>query len=116
MRTPQVIVTKYYEIKDRKNIGPAPVWGWSISDGAAPGEPSVCANAIPGDYIVWHETFTENGRAVRKRPWAVVNARATRGGTVRVPIGCGAISRHATVEAAVAAAFAMLRADAKRAG
>lgn len=114
MRDRQVIVVKNYKIKNRTEIDGCPVWGWSKCDGSEHGEPSVVDNAIPGDYIVWHEPYTEEGR-VRLVPWSVIRARPLNrkfsSRLAQVSIGCGARSRHRTVEAAVKAAVAALRMD-----
>jgi hypothetical protein len=113
MRNPQVIAVWHHSIRGRESIDGAPVWGWSGSDrpsNAAAG-PTVCGNAVAGDYIVWHDTYCEDGDTPRARPWSVVKAWARRGGGVEVAIGCGAISHHRTIEAAIKAAAAMLRAE-----
>lgn len=112
MRQPMVIVCRYCELRDRADVDGAPIWGWSSGDGA---KPSICDSVVPGDYVVWHEAYTQSHRAIRRFPWSVLRARAKgnrfEGRRASVAIGCGAISRHRTVEAAVRAAQAMLRRD-----
>lgn len=112
-RAPAVIVVWHHSINGRPVIGRAPVWGW------ATGAPkTVCGDAVAGDYIVWHDTYCEDGDTVRARPWSVVKARARgsdRRGGIRVEVGIGthAISHHRRVEDAVKVAQAMLRRDAR---
>jgi len=113
MRAPQVIAVWHHSIRGRESIDGAPVWGWSGSDrpGSLDAVPTICGDAVAGDYIIWHDTYCEDGDTVRARPWAVVKARGLRSGRVEVAIGSHAISHHRTPEAAVKAAAAMLRKD-----
>jgi hypothetical protein len=96
-----------------KQFDGAVVWGWSVVDGAAPGEQNVCEHAIHGDYIVRRDPWTLDGRR-RLLAWGVCRVRQ-RGDRFRVAIGGGTvggvISYHRTPEAAVKAAVAMLRND-----
>ena len=112
-RKPAVIVVWHHSINGRKAIDDAAVWGWSGSDrGRGLDAPqTICGDAVGGDYIVWHDTYCEDGDTVRARPWSVVLARAYKSGRVEVAIGSRAISHHRRVEDAVAAARAMLRRD-----
>ena len=114
MRSRQVIVTKHPSITGREIPG-AVVWGWSRADGVEAGGPSVVDDAIPGDYVIHHDSWTLDGRR-RLRPWTVHRARKIAGARFQrrlanVSIGCGGCSTHRTVEAAVKAAAAMLRRD-----
>ena len=112
-RAPAVIIVWHHSITGRPEINGAPVWGWSGSDRGRhlTDTRTVCDDAVAGDYIVWHDTYCEDGDTVRARPWSVVRARARCRGGVDVAIGCGAISHHRRIEDAITAAAAMLRRD-----
>lgn len=112
-RAPAVIVVWHHSINGRPEIDGAPVWGWSGSDrGRGLDAPqTVCGDAVHGDYIVWHDTYCEDGDTLRARPWSIVRARGFRSGRVEVAIGSRAISHHRRIEDAVKVAQAMLRRD-----
>jgi hypothetical protein len=106
MRTPQVIVVKHHSIKDRAEIDGCPVWAWSRGEG----EQNAVDHASEGDYMVRHEPYTQSGRP-RVVAWSVcvVGRLRCHGGL----FWGGSLSYHRTADAAVKAATAMLRHDAK---
>jgi len=112
-RTPAVIVVWHHSITGRPEINGAPVWGWSGCDRGRhlTDTSTVCGDAVAGDYIVWHDTYCEDGDTPRVRPWSVVRAWARPGGRVEVGIGTHAISHHRRIEDAVKVAQTMLRRD-----
>jgi len=109
MRQNMVIVTRQHSIRDRETVGGAPVWGWSVIDGAQPGDRNVCEHAKPGDYIIGYDHTTSSCRR-RMLPWRV--CRVPRRGDRFVAGMLGpVISYHRTPEAAVKAAAWLLRVD-----
>lgn len=106
MRTPQVIVVKHHSIKDRAEINGCPVWAWSRGEGTQ----NAVDHASEGDYMVRHEPYTQSGRP-RVLAWSVCQVCRLRRGDL---FWCGSLSYHRTADAAVKAAAAMLRRDAKQ--
>ena len=105
MRTPQVIVVEHHSIKDRAEIDGCPVWAWSRGEG----EQNAVDHASEGDYMVRHVPYTQSGRP-RVLAWSVCTVGRLRRGDLFL---CGSRSYHRTADAAVKAAAAMLRHDAK---